>query len=81
MTVAGLVNKSFSDLTCAYLHIHKQQEDVNHRPKLTVTDHETTYGTRLEGKLVQGSAPWHNEEIMQLGSLGFYMKYITFIFS
>ncbi|CAO3658210.1 unnamed protein product [Rhizopus microsporus] len=51
-------------------------EDVNHRPKLTVTDHETTYGTRLEGKLVQGSAPWHNEEIMQLGSLGFYMKVI-----
>ncbi|ORE07986.1 hypothetical protein BCV72DRAFT_304125 [Rhizopus microsporus var. microsporus] len=51
-------------------------EDVNHRPKLTVTDHETTYGTRLEGKLVQGSAPWHNDEIMQLGSLGFYMKVI-----
>ncbi|KAG0948589.1 hypothetical protein G6F57_001034 [Rhizopus arrhizus] len=49
-------------------------ENVNYKPDITITAHETSYGTRLNGELLNGSVPLHHEDILQLGSLGFYMK-------
>ncbi|KAI9269852.1 hypothetical protein BY458DRAFT_510624 [Sporodiniella umbellata] len=49
-------------------------EDISFKPSVNLIAHKTTYGTRLNGDLIKGQVPLLQDSVIQLGSLGFYMR-------
>ncbi|RCI06218.1 hypothetical protein CU098_012111 [Rhizopus stolonifer] len=49
-------------------------EDDNFKPNINIVAHKTTYGTRLNGEVLEGSSHAHQDSTIHLGSLGFCVR-------